>query len=326
MKAIRNFINWLSKSINAQDNKDWKVVALCIIAATTFWFFNALNKSDYNTVINYPIKFNYVNPNDSLITVNPPPEKIAIDVSGRGWVLFRKTFWFNFDPIRIDLPSPADTRFLTRASLLPIADQQLSDLKVNNVIEDTLFLQIENKISKKMGVIVDSEKLSLEENYRLTSKISLMPDSILVSGPASIIAALPDQLDLKIEDSDIDEDYEDKISAMVLDGALISYYPKEVEVKFDVSEYIKKTHNHQLDFISFPENASIAVSDSMISISYWIPKSNESGFNADDFRLFANFETINAIDSTIRLEVSAPSDWVQDVELNPSFISITNVK
>ncbi len=326
MKAIRNFINWLSKSINAQDNKDWKVVALCIIAATTFWFFNALNKNDYNTIINYPIKFSYVNPNDSLITVNPPPEKIGIDVSGRGWVLFRKTFWFNFDPINIELPSPADTRFLTRASLLPIADQQLSDLKVNNVIEDTLFLQIENKVSKKMGIVIDSADLSLEENYHLNSTISIIPDSILVSGPSSIIASLPDQLNLTIEEEEIDENFEERISAMVLDGSLISYYPKDVEVKFNVAEFIRKSHSHNIDFISFPEEAGISVSDSSINVSYWLPKDRESEFKSADFRLFANFEMLNPTDSTIGLEISAPTDWIKDIQLNPKSISIVTNK
>ena len=33
-----------------------KVVALCFLAAATFWFLNALNKDNYNTVVDYPIE------------------------------------------------------------------------------------------------------------------------------------------------------------------------------------------------------------------------------------------------------------------------------
>lgn len=322
MKAIRKLINWLGGSINAENNKDWKVIALCILAATTFWFFNALNKNDYNTVIKYPIKFDYENPNDSLITVNPPPEKIAIDVSGRGWILFRKTFWFNFDPITIDLPSPADTRFLTRASLLPLVEQQLSDLKVNNVVEDTLFLQIENKISKKIAVVMDSNAISLENDFRLISPVSILPDSVLVSGPSSIIQSLPNQMEVIVDEEEIDSNFEERISAMVLDGSSLSYYPKDVVVKFDVDEFVQKQHEHKIDWINFPDNQSIKTSDSMINLQYWLPKARQDQLNENDFRLFANFDLLNPGDSSILLEVSSPADWIQNVVLNPKTIKI----
>ncbi len=107
---------------------NWKVVLLSIIGATTFWFFNALNK-DYDARISYPIEFQF--DRDSVVIMQPLPTTLSIDVSSGGWNLLRKTFWFNVTPIQIVLENPTEIGFYTRNSLMPIVSDQLDELKIN---------------------------------------------------------------------------------------------------------------------------------------------------------------------------------------------------
>ena len=57
MKSSELLLRGIKKLFSSEKSK-WRVVALCILGATTFWFFNALNKQ-YATRINYPIEFLY---------------------------------------------------------------------------------------------------------------------------------------------------------------------------------------------------------------------------------------------------------------------------
>ena len=326
MEIIKKIINWLGESLTSEHTKDWKVVVLCVVAATTFWFFNALNKNDYTTVINYPIEFAFENPNDSLITVKFPPEKIAIDVSGRGWILFRKTFWFNYAPIKIELSSPVDTKFLTRGSLLPIIEPQLSDLKVNYIVDDTIFINIERKVSKKLRVFVDSANIGLEENHRITSMLRFRPDSVLIAGPMSVVQNLPGDMQLDIDEDDIDSEFNERIEANVLGEPLITYYPEKVSVNFKVTEFVKKESTLSIEWLEFPKQEKFTTNDSTVNVDYLVARENQDQVGQDQFKATADFSTLNASDSTILIEVISLSDFVTDVNFSPRSIKVNYVR
>lgn len=323
MEIIRKLINWLGGSITTENTKDWKIVVLCIVAATTFWFFNALNKNDYTTVINYPARFTFDNPNDSLIVVKPPPERIAIDVSGRGWILFRKTFWFNYQPVNIELSSPVDTKFLTRGSLRPVVEPQLSDLKVNYIVDDTIFINIEKRVSKKLRVFVDSSRVGLEENHRITSQLRLRPDSVLVAGPMSVIEDLPGSMELGIDEEDIDSEFNDRIDANVLQEPLVTYYPEKVSVNFKVTEFVKKGHLLAIEWRKFPTGRNLKISDSTVNVNYMVGRENQGQIGEDVFLASADFSTLNVEDSTIQIKVEALSPMVTDVNFFPRLIKVS---
>ena len=122
----------------------WKVVSMCVLAATTFWFFNALNKSDYSTTINYPIELVYPG-KDSLTVVGELPKVIRINVTGGGWTLIRKSFGIDSKPLLVKINTPTDTRYLLGTSLSPLINDQITSFRLNSVITDTLHFHIEKK-------------------------------------------------------------------------------------------------------------------------------------------------------------------------------------
>ena len=155
---------------------NWKVVVLSLIGATTFWFFNELNK-EYTTRLIYPLEFNFQR--DSVVVMRPLPETINVDVTSGGWNLLRRTFiLFNPTPITIELFNPTLIKFYTRATMMPIVRDQLDELKVNYLVTDTLFFDIEEKQSRIIGLSIDSANTELRDNYRITSSIKPLDAAI----------------------------------------------------------------------------------------------------------------------------------------------------
>ena len=117
---------------------------MSILAATTFWFFNALNNSEYTTTINYPIELSYPG-SDSLLVVGSLPRTVRINVTGGGWNLIRKTLGNRYGALKIDFNAPTDTRYLLGNSLTPLINDQIPTVHLNSVITDSLHFHIEQK-------------------------------------------------------------------------------------------------------------------------------------------------------------------------------------
>ena len=196
LRKIKEIFTWIASLFSSSKKESWRVVLLCLLAGTTFWVLNALNKS-YTTKINYPITF-LVDNLDSLVVVEELPEKIEIDVSGGGWNLLRKTYWFNINPINIPLNNPTQVKYILGSSLVPLIAEQLSEVSLNYVATDTLFIDIEKRIKKKVGVVVDSMQIDVNPPYRIISNISIDPDSISFEGPTSLVEALSDSILLSL--------------------------------------------------------------------------------------------------------------------------------
>ncbi|MDH5597977.1 MAG: hypothetical protein OEY34_02570, partial [Cyclobacteriaceae bacterium] len=78
MQILRKIFSFLK--FDKSDN--WKIVVLCLVTATIFWFFNALNKN-YSANIKYPIEFLY--DKDLYQAIEIPPEDVLINLEGVGW-------------------------------------------------------------------------------------------------------------------------------------------------------------------------------------------------------------------------------------------------
>ncbi len=327
MDALKKIVAWFENIVTAKDSKKWKVVALCIFGATTFWFFNALNKDDYTTVIKYPITLVYENPPDSLVMVQSPPEKIELDVSGRGWELFRKTFGFKNAPVQIELESPTSVKFLLGSSLLSDIKSQLTDIKINGVLTDSIFFNIEKNISQKIPIQIDTSSISLEENHYMSGDISVIPDSVEIMGPSSWIENnLPDVLLLHINEEDIDATYSDIINTNIFDNELISTIPDGVEVDFEVNEFIEKNVVAKVIKVNFPTKREFQLSDTLIAVSYWTSKNTTNEIDGNDFKLKVDFSDLDSGDSTLSIQVIKYPKSIKHISLDPEKIKVSHGK
>lgn len=298
---------------------NWKVVLLSVLGAATFWFFNALNKN-YDARITYPLNFSF--DRDSVIVVQKLADEVKIDVSSGGWNLLRKTFWFNATPLEINLDNPTDIRYLTRSSLIPIISDQLDGLKLNYVVTDTLFINIEEKITKKLKVQVDSLRLPLEDGFRLTTPIKTTPDTVVVTGPKSIMNIMNLYIWTEFTSTSIDNDFDDEVSLVLPNKRLVSAAPDEVTVKFDVERFVDGEISITPESLNFPVDSSAYLADSLIILKYVIPRSKSKDVLVSDFNVTADFAMLNAGDSTITPMLTLSPEHAIEITMEPEVLKV----
>lgn len=299
--------------------ENWKVVALSFLGAATFWFFNALNK-EYSAMVSYPIEFAITQ--DSIVIMEDLPETVEIDVSGGGWKLFRKTLWFSVDPIRVQLDNPTDIRFLTRSTLMPIIKDHLSELQINFLYTDTLNIHVEKQAVKKVKLSVDSANIDLEKNYQIVSPITITPPIASIIGPETITNSLQNEYFLMITDDEIDKNIEKTITIPLPFEDIMSAEPEKVTVTFEVDRFDEKKITIPVEKINFPEDSTIDLQDTIVTVYYVIQRRKDKKFSADDFSILVDYNMLNNQDSTIQpLAIYLPEELLKP-EIFPAKIKL----
>lgn len=298
----------------------WKVVLLSLLGATTFWFFNELNK-EYTTRLIYPLKFNFEREN--VVIMQPLPESIKVDVSGGGWNLLRRTFiLFNPTPLTIELDNPTLIRFYSRSTLLPVVKDQLSELKVNYLMTDTLYFHIEEKLSKKVAIQIDSSAIRMRDNYRIISPLSTSLDSVEFIGPKSFIDSLQSPYIVRISENNIDDDFDENIEIPLADDDVIEAIPEEVKVVFEVERFDRLSVAVPFDMLNFPEDSSALPNIDQIEVNFTVPRSQSRDYEASDFGITVDFNLLDESDSTIfPIMIYSPEEAIE-IDMMPDTIRV----
>lgn len=275
--------------------RNWKAVALCFIAATIFWFFNALNKS-YSTNINFPLEFEY--DKENFVAVRPLPNQVRINVSGIGWDLFRRSLGLKVPPLIITLEKPAEVKRIVAAPAL--FAHQLERFDINFVLSDTFKVAIEPIEERWITLRLDAKALNLQENYVRTSDPVLSPDSIRVVGPATVIKSYIEPVYLKLADNNIDEDYNEDVEVELLHNDLIERNPPTVRVSFKVDRLIEIQDSIPLRVINYPEEANPYLGIKAMPSRFSIPESRMNEYIPDS--VFAVIDLKNFVGGTKQIK------------------------
>src|SRR5437870_539829 len=119
------------------NKRNWKAVVLCMLTASVFWCFNALNKR-YTTTLSFPITFDF--DRERFIPVRPLPSAVRINVTGIGWNLLRRSTGVRVVPLVISLERPSQVRKIVGSTLPALFSSQLSGFDINFILTDTLHL------------------------------------------------------------------------------------------------------------------------------------------------------------------------------------------
>ena len=291
--------------------ENWKVVLLSVFVAATFWFLNAMNKT-YDTRIDYPIKYGFNR--DSVIVISPLASTIKIDVSGGGWNLIRRTLKVTADPINIELENPTEIKFLTRSSLIPIVTDQLGGIDLSYIVTDTLYFDIEEKVTHKFPLVVDSISIPMRDNYRIVTPIELYTDSVTVVGPKSYVEQINKDIEIAFDDEEVDSDFERDCSYRI--NKMVNVYPPKTVVRFDVSRFLLKELMVPIEFLNFPEDSSVLAIQQDILLYYTVNEDFQNDVNTSDFSVTVDYNMMNKKDSTVAPLLMYAHEKAIDIVLN----------
>jgi hypothetical protein len=280
INSIFNFLRF--------NKKNWKAVVLCLFTATVFWFLNALNKS-YSANINFPVAFDY--DQEKYIPVKSLPHSIRMNVSGLGWDLFRRSSGLKVPSLVIPLERPTDVRKIVGSTLPALFSTQVEGLQINFVLTDTVYIDIDQRVQRKIWVTIDSVDQYIRDGFGVTGDVAITPDTIWVEGPKKIINTLPEILFITLTNN-IDKNFQEEVEVIMKHRELISRNPPVVDVSFQVEELIEIKDTVRLEIINVPARLRYAFTITEVACTYRVPTSLVSTALSDSVRAVIDLKDV----------------------------------
>ncbi len=314
MRSAEEIIEKLRGSFNAPRTKDEKikVVIFCIVISTTFWFFSALNKSDYVTQINYPIEFRYNT--ERFVAIEPLPRYLRLEVAGGGWDLMTRSFGFGMAPIIISLDDPSQANFKLTSTLRGELTPKLEPVTVNYVLSDSIYYYIEPIISRTVALGFDSASVQLAPDYRFVSPVDISPAEVTFTGPESLVQAIEEPYVIPANDDSYEEMVGEVFDLPEQSSKLISSDITEATVSFEVDEFVPYQRAIKVMRLNFLDS-TLRLSPEAVDVTYTIKRSEEVHSDSLDIMLIADFFTFNSEDSSVEVSVAVKAAHVHDLVL-----------
>lgn len=311
-----------SKGISPKKLSDLKVVVLCIAAATTFWILNALNKDDYNTIVDFPIEIVY--DEGEFMAVKKNPSSIQIEINGNGWDLLRKYFNINESPYQIDLENPASKDYILTSDLKRSLGDFLSPTQLISILEDSIHYNIDEIQTIQLKPELDSTSYSLAKNHKVLEDVKFTPSTISLTGPTSILNNFDGTFPVKLNQEKIDENFDKAIDLEIpkdLENKL-SLTEDQINVQFEVVSFSEGNKRLKIKKVNFPRTVTLNNEEVNIMMYYLIDERRTADLKEIEFEAVLNYSQRNKEDSTITVKVEPMPSYLDQVRIEPSTIKL----
>jgi hypothetical protein len=292
------------------------------MAATTFWILNALNKDNYNTIVDYPIQWEF--DRENYVPVQPLPKSIQIQISGNGWDLLRKYFNLNEPPFSIILAEPSSRNFILTSDLKRPLGEFITPTQLEGLLEDTIHFQIDRIVSKTLSPILDTTAYSLAKNIQIEGEPNFNPKKITLKGPSSLLEAFEGKFPVKLNESKIDSRISKKVTLTLKKPFedLIQVEQAEIEVSFEVVRFLEGNKRLKIKKINFPRTVYLENEELTPMMTYLIDERKVGELKDMEFEAILNYANRNREDSTITFSINPKPSYLNDLKIDPPLIKL----
>ncbi len=317
---LKNLIEVVEK-YRVKNQKKLMVYGVFVLISTVFWLLSTLSEN-YTTTVNFPVRFSHL-PEKSVL-VNELPEKIQLKVEAHGFTLLRYKISRSLVPININVKNfsllrvpdhPTKYFLLSRYTQQKVANQLKDDINVIEIQPDSFIFDFTKIVERKIAVkpVVD---YNLQRQF-LLKKIKCTPDSIIVSGPQSIMDTLRFIETRTHKLGKLDRSI--KRNMQLKNSKQLKTEFKRVTVELEIEKFTQTSFQLPVEIINAPEEFNIKLFPDEVNVSFMVAISDYEKVKPYHFRLIANYEKAsnNLLMNNHKLKV--------DLKKFPSFVNSINI-
>jgi hypothetical protein len=266
--------------------KKLNIFIASIIFAFILWGSISLSDIYYTNV---DVKLTLYNFPQGYTTGSQLPEKIKLRVKGLGWRLVS----INVGPeteFRVSVGGDSGKHNISLYDYLESNRWLLSDVEIINIYPDSLRFFVERIISRKLPVI-SGLGLEFKPGYGLASDIVLRPDTVVVSGPFSLLKTMKEIRTVDKSLSLLDSRTRLEVNLPVMNG--IEYNTNLIEVILDIQRIVdKQFESVNVDVIDIPPRKEVVLLPNKIGFNIRGGIEILGKLQPDQFRAYVRYQTL----------------------------------
>ena len=266
--------------------KKLNIFIASVIFAVILWGSISLSDIYYTNV---DVKLTLTNFPPGYTTGSPLPEEIKLRVKGQGWRLVS----INVGPeseFKVSVGGDSGKQNISLYDYLEINRWLFSDVDIINIYPDSIKFFVERIISKKL-LVTSGLNLEFKPGYGLASDIILKPDSIVVSGPVSILRPMTE---IKTESRSLGLLDSKTFTELNLPGMQGFEFDKNlIEVMLDIQRIVdKQFDNVTVDVIDIPSGKEVVLLPNKIGFNVRGGIEILGKLQPEQFRAYIKYQTL----------------------------------
>lgn len=261
-----------------------------LIVSSLIWLLINLSK-EYTTVVNYKVAYTELAQNKIL--QEAPINEIALQVKANGFKLLSANFSdrkIKVSTKKLHKKSASTFYLLTNTQKLSFQKQLASGLVLEDVLQDTIFLNLGSLQSKKIPV-KPNLAITYALGYDVAEKIVIKPDSVLVSGPELQLAKVSSVTLERLSLEDVSENVQKKLSILLpANLEKVKVNKKEAEVSIVVDKFTEGTVEVPVQITNTVLGERINVYPKKVKVVFKVGLKNFHKIKASSFEVFCNYE------------------------------------
>ncbi len=245
--------------------------------STTFWFVRSLGEQ-YESNISYPVR--YVNLPEKKVLIGSVPEKLGLKVRARGFTIIRSKLNLNLIPIRFNVNSYLmsiagnDSFYVVTETVREILSGELSNVTILDITPDTLFFKFTEMVVRKIAVkpVLAMHNKFFYQQYMQNGEISVSPDSIIISGPGSLVTPLRYINTELISLTGISDTFSMDCGLERIDQVVFSV--QKVKVNIPVDRFTEVEERYTVIPVNVPDTLHMIAIPGQVTLTYRICISN----------------------------------------------------
>ncbi|GHV67121.1 hypothetical protein FACS1894199_11940 [Bacteroidia bacterium] len=289
----------------------------CVLVASGLWALNKLNKS-YTTAVSYALIFTNV-PKDMHLQ-GKPPDKINMELEATGFALLRhqissvSELKISLQGLRKQVGSDKEDYTLTASELKEIIANQLSSsIQIAKISPNEISLRFA-QVKSKLVKIESDVKYRLKQGYILKGKVKCTPDSVLVTGPSTVVNNIKKVSTATWDAGELSKMKKANIELLAVDGAELQTY--DTDLTIDAERFTEAIMSIDITPTNVPEKLNMNLFPKDVEIRYEVGLSRYDKMSSTDFRFVVVYDSINT-SPYLQVKPDIVPPFVQNVRYSP---------
>lgn len=292
-----------------------------VVLSVFLWFLTKLSQDGYTETVQFPVSFKNITEQQSF--GEKPLDEINVTITSQGFNILKYVLP-NFSKLKINVgevqkkDSKGRSYWLTNSSLELIENQLGPEVQVRAINPDTVFFDFQKLIHKKIPI-----KLSLKADFpksrTIYKKPILKPDSIVISGPASVVNAIKEVITDEIESNATEDSISKTLRLQLPENSDLKFSHKKTTVHIEFTEITEHVLEIPVEIINLPANYQLKIFPEYVSFNFHVSIKDFNRVKPSDFRIYTDFLEIeeNPERRFLNLNLTNYPDYIDNVNFEP---------
>jgi YbbR domain-containing protein len=234
-------------------NKKILIIISSILFSLILWGSVTLSSS-YFTTISVPVKLTSI-PKGYGVGYKSLKET-NLKIKGEGWKLISLTLG-NTEEYIVPTGKEPESKFVRLSNALGDNPWLSSGLQVFDISPDTMTFRLE-KLHDKSVIIKPDVELDFKPGYGLVSPITIVPESLVIYGPQSLLKNINSVQTISKTYSNLDDAVSERIDLKKLEN--ISFNRYSCDIKFEIQKIVDRSFdNLPIEIRNVPKGESLVL-------------------------------------------------------------------